>query len=208
MTHSFPREKLPNMKTTIGSLSTRRFCQHIRHKDEEGLSRYQNVWRDLIALTTSRQSYGYASCYFDSIFFIFATSCFFDFLQNDTDARFCRPSPEVCVVWRHFWFRNHFRLPPVAQRRLVLKSSLIYYFTFSQPYKTHEFRFRTLLESPEAFGCPVFRFFLFNTDRGLTSSGCFRFRCGFVSWFVEFLNSLRIFFSCLLGSRRDFSTCL
>lgn len=71
--------------------------------------------------------------------------------------------------------------------------------------------FRTrffLLESPEGFGCPVFRFFLFNTDRGLTSSGCFRFRCGFVSWFVEFLNSLRIFFSCLLGSSRDFSTCL
>lgn len=71
--------------------------------------------------------------------------------------------------------------------------------------------FRTrffLLESPEGFGCPVFRFFLFNTDRGLTSSGCFRFRCGFVSWFVEFLNSLRIFFSCLLGSRRDFSTLL
>ena len=79
---------------------------------------------------------------------------------------------------------------------------------FSQSYTTHEFRFRTLLESSEAFGCTVFRFFLFNTDRGLTSSGCFRFRCGLICWFVEFLNSLRIFLSCSLGSRRDFSTCL
>ena len=29
------------------------------------------------------------------------------------------PSPEVCDLWRHFLVRNHFRLPSVAQKRLV-----------------------------------------------------------------------------------------
>ena len=43
---------------------------------------------------------------------------FFTFYKTTRTAkpRFGRPSPEVCVAWRDFWFRNHFRLPFVGSK--------------------------------------------------------------------------------------------
>ena len=47
---------------------------------------------------------------------------FLRFCCFNTDGKL---SPEVCDVWRHFWFRNHFWLASVSQNRLLLKVLII-----------------------------------------------------------------------------------
>ena len=222
MTHSLPREKLPNMKTTIDKHETILSTHTSQGRGGTELIPAYVAWLNCVNHVTSVLRLRLLLFWF---YFLYFCNFLFFWLFTKRHGR-----QNLGFDVRHLRFVSRdvtFGFEITSGCRPWLKnisclSSLIYYLIlhnfnmpfkkkkkpFPQLYKTHEFRFPTLLESPEGFGCPVFRFFLFNTDRGFTSSGCFRFRCGFLSWFVEFLNSLRIFFSCLLGSRRDFSTCL
>ena len=192
-------------------------CHRVNHRGETGSTPAYVAWLNCVNHVTS--GFRYASSCFDSIFVLFAISWIMTFEKKRHERQ------NLSFDVRHLRFVSYdvtfdFEITSGCRPWLRNASCPIYHLynfnmpfqkynkPFSQSYTTHEFRFRTLLESSEAFGCTVFRFFLFNTDRGLTSSGCFRFRCGLICWFVEFLNSLRIFLSCSLGSRRDFSTCL
>ena len=163
MTHSLPGEKLSNMKTTIGSLSTRRFCQHIRHKAEEGLSRYRRMWRDLIALTTSRQSYRLRLLLFRFYFLYFCNFLFFWLFTK----RHGRQNLGFDV--RHLRFVSRdvtFGFEITSGCRPCLKnasclSSLIYYFilrNFNMPFqkkknKTNPFLSLTKLMSSSSVPC-------------------------------------------------------